>query len=88
MRIKGWIWEGAKEQPDHAPGSPPGLAPHPMVMIWAVRAYLATSPGARERAGEMAHCQHPELCSPAQGGGGEGCGDHGEVQAGAEIRRH
>lgn len=28
----------------------------------------------------------PELCSRAQGGGGRGCGGHGEAQAGAEIR--
>lgn len=69
-------------------GAPTGLAPHPVVMIFTIRAYLANSPGAREQAGEMAHCQHPELCSRAQGGGGAGCGGHGEAQAGAEIRRH
>lgn len=71
-------------------GAPTGLAPRPVVMIFTIRAYLANSPGAREQAGEMAHCQHPSfrLCSRAQGGRGAGCGGHGEAQAGAEIRRH
>ena len=54
------VGRGQRSSPTMLQGPPTGLAPHRMVMILTIRAYLATSPGARERAGEMAHCQHPK----------------------------
>lgn len=87
MRIKGWVWEGAKEQPRPCSRYPTGsTAPHPVVMIFTIRAYLtkyAQEPEGSRRDGPLSAPR--DLCSRAQGGGERGCGGHGEAQS-QELR--